>query len=66
MNENTKIITNLAITIMKKKKRERPVREKDQRTSQSSSPSSVQRGGKRSPTQRGDEGSRTEASPMAS
>ena len=66
MNENTKIITNLAITIMKKQKRERPVREKDQRTSQSSSPSLVQRGGEGSPTQRGDEGSRTEALPMAS
>ena len=39
MNENTKIITNLAIAIMKKQKRERPVREKDQRNSQSPSPS---------------------------
>ena len=39
MNVNTKIITNLAIAIMKNQKRERPVREKDQRTSQSPSPS---------------------------
>ena len=37
MNENTKIITNPAMTIMKKQKRERPVREKDQRNSQSPS-----------------------------
>ena len=53
MNENTKIITNLAIAIMKKQKRERPVREKDQRTSQSL----VQRGGEGSPARRGNEGS---------
>ena len=66
MNEKTKIITNRAIAIMKKQKRERPVREKDQRTSQSSSPSSVQRGGEGSPEQRGDEESRTEALPMVS
>ena len=41
MNENTKIITNPAMTIMKKQKREgeRPVREKEQRNSQSPSPS---------------------------
>ena len=62
MNENTKIITNLAIAIMKKQKRERPVREKDQRTSQSPSP--VQRGGEGSLPWRGDERSRIEASPM--
>ena len=49
MNENTKIIINLAIAIMKKQKRERPVREKDQRTSQSLSPSPVQKGGEGSP-----------------
>ena len=66
MNENTKIITNLAIAIMKKQKRERLVREKDQRTSQSPSPSPVQRGGEGSLVWRGDEGSRTEASPTAS
>ena len=64
MNENTKIITNLAIAIMKKQKRERPVREKDQRTSPSPSP--VQKGGEGSPARRGDEGSRTEASPVMS
>ena len=64
MNENTKIITNLAIAIMKKQKRERPVREKDQRTSQSPSP--VQRGGEGSPARKGHEGSRTEVSPTAS
>ena len=62
MNENTKIITNLAIAIMKKQKKESPVREKDQRTSQSPSP--VQRGGEGSLPRRGDEGSRTEASPI--
>ena len=66
MNENTKIITNLAIAIMKKQKRERPIREKDQRTSQSSLSSPVQRGGEGSPARRGDEGSQTEASPTAS
>ena len=64
MNENTKIITNPAKAIMKKQKRERPVREKDQGTSQSPSP--VQRGGEGSPARRGDEGSQIEASPTAS
>ena len=57
MNENTKIITNLAIAIMKKQKRERLVREEDQRTSQLPSLSPMQRGGEGLPARRGDEGS---------
>ena len=60
MNENTKIITNPAMAIIKKQKRERPVREKDQRNSQSSL--SVRRGGERSPARRGGEGSLDEVS----
>ena len=63
MNENTKIITNLAIAIMKKQKRERPVREKDQRTSQSSSSSPIiANGAELSPTELNCRDRRLEAS----